>query len=66
MGTMLPEESQNLTDNKSLNVRTGWIESLRSHLSWSTSSNDASPRYPTNVDNPISPATGPTMNKKDI
>lgn len=66
MGTVLPEENQNHTDNKSSNVRSGLIESLRNRLSWSMSSNDVSPRYPAKVDNPTNPATGPTMNKKDI
>lgn len=66
MGTVLPEENQNQTENKSSNVRSGWIESLRNRLNWSMSSNDVSPRYPANVDSPSNPATGPTMNKKDI
>lgn len=66
MGTVLPEENQKHADNKSSNVRAGWIESLRNRLNWSMSSNDVSPRYPANVDSPSNPATGPTMNKKDI
>ena len=66
MGTVLPEENQNHTDNKSSNLLSGMIESLRHRVSSRLSSNDVSPRYPAKVDNPTNPATGPTMNKKDI
>ena len=65
--TVLPMEHQNRTDDKTLNVRTGWIEGLRSRFSSRMSdSNDVSTRYPTNLDNLIKSGMGPTMNKKDI
>lgn len=64
---MFPVEHQNNSDDEPVNIRAGWIESLRSRFSGIMSdSNVVSTRYPTNVDNPIISGTGPTMNKKDI